>query len=365
MENLKTLVCGYVIGVANIIPGVSGGTFALILGLYSRLLGFLNRLNLKELQRLVSAFKSRKEKSFFSYLKDNDYFFIALIGTGALVGIISLSTLMNYLLKNQFEYTYSFFFGLIFVSLVIPFRLVKKWGVPQAFGLILGVVLTAGVAIAVNPADKTLNKSAIYEKQYQIEQGVKENLATTSEKAVITKSKPFAWIGKYTLAEYLIILFSGIIAVSAMVLPGISGSLVLILLGQYFAIIGALAGLKNLLLDDLVFLGATGVGVLIGLIGFAKVLEFALKKWKDIVLGFLCGLVAGSLYALWPFKSFVVTDIYEKADGGITIAKDMIIHSNQNILPSDLTQSLIALSCFAIGGIIMVFFVKHGGEDNI
>lgn len=373
---IKDLLCGFVIGVANIIPGVSGGTFALILGLYSRLLGFINKLGPAELKEILSAFQEGGVPGLLKTFSERDYFFMLRIAIGAAVGIVGLSKLMKWLLENQFEVTYAFFFGLILLSVVIPFRLVKKWGAVEVISLVVGLVLTAGVAAGVDPSQKTLRKSEMLKEQVLNGEKtlIKGTLKNGTEFPVLNEGGAqvaqdsqgpgyFAFTAKYSASEYLMVFLAGIVAISAMVLPGISGSLVLILMGQYFIVVSALAALNKLQLDDLLLLGATGVGVVIGLLGFAKLLEYLLNHFRNQVVAFLTGLVFGSLYALWPFKSYVTADIFRKTDGGVEVVEAMKVYTNQLILAENTTMWISCGISMIAGVAIMIFFVRQESEE--
>ena len=132
-----------------------------------------------------------------------------------------------------------------------------------------------------------------------------------------------AWSGRYRLNDYLYIGLCGAVAVSAMVLPGISGSLVLILMGAYFDVISAITGLSALGLDSLVFLGAFAMGMGLGGLLFARLVSYVFDRYYNATMGFLTGLMAGSLYALWPFKQAVVMPRqFLLQEGGIRILEE-------------------------------------------
>lgn len=362
MQWLKTFVVGFLIGLANLIPGVSGGTFALILGVYERLIGFLNRIDLGSIVTLSthffhwlkSGFRRDAGKKLRSYLLEQDYHFITIIGIGALTCIVALSSLMKYLLVHQFTPTYGFFFGLIVLSVVIPWRMIKQFRTWLLLPLAMGILLTVWVTAGVNPYEKVLSKSELLKEQYHGQQ-----LTVAETDATTAAAGKFSYIGKYTPKEYLYIAFCGVVAISAMVLPGISGSLVMILMNQYFTVISAIANLKNLLLDDLLFLASMGCGIVVGLLCFARFIDFALRRFHDPMVSFLVGLIIGSLYALWPFKqAVIIPSYYVKAGSGIERIDNFLVYSNINILPPDTTTALIALLAVVAGMITMFFFVK-------
>jgi putative membrane protein len=359
---IKELIAGFFIGVANIIPGVSGGTFALILGVYHRLLGFLNKLNAKSLANIWGFIRRKDIAGLKTWLQENDYWFMMRIASGAGVGIIGLSALMKYLLEYHFAPTYAFFFGLILVSLLIPLRLVKKWNISALLALLVGVLLTAGVSQAVDPAQKTIRKSEIYEQQWK-EKNItgKQQMEQKSKNTEVSQSKALQWASKYNVNEYLMIFIAGVVAISAMVLPGISGSLVLILMGQYFVVVSALSSLHHLIPDDWLLLAIMGIGVVLGLLFFARLLEYALKHYENPMMGLLTGLVGGSLWALWPFKESINATIYRKGDMGIEQVPNALLHTNHNIIPS--SDYIPAIILALLGMLVMGLFVKQEKQN--
>jgi putative membrane protein len=361
MNWLRNFITGFLIGLANLIPGVSGGTFALILGVYERLIHFLNRFGtstLRELFPLVkgwiaSGFSAGKRKELFSYLKENDYHFMTTLLLGTVSCILVMSSLMKFLLLNYFTYTYAYFFGLIILSVIVPWRMLKTPRGPLIIPALAGIILTVGVTAAVNPYDKALNKSKILEKKYM------EQTITTMQEAEKAKSTKFAYIQKYSTGEYIYIFFCGTIAISAMVLPGISGSLVLILLNQYFTVISAVANIRALLLDDLLFLSCMMAGITFGLLSFARVIDFAFRRFHDRMVAFLIGLIVGSLYSLWPFKeAHVIPEFYIKEGNAVEKIANHTVYSNANILPPDTTTLLLATAAVVAGLITMFIFVR-------
>lgn len=360
----KHFLTGFLIGLANLIPGVSGGTFALILGVYERLINFLNAINSAHILTgtkhfylwLKSCFNAQEGRELRDYLVDNDYPFMAVLGLGAILCIVAMSSLMKYLLLNHFVYTYAYFFGLIVLSVAIPWRMVKKWRLPLTLPLLAGIFLTIFISCSVNPYDKSLSKSEILEKQYQSQQG----LSVKSLPSDTTSTSKFSYIGKYNGGEYIYIFFCGVIAISAMVLPGVSGSLVLILMNQYFAVISALANIRNLLVDDLLFLGAMTLGIVFGLLSFARLIEFAFKKFHDPMVSFLIGLILGSLYSLWPFKhAEVIAHYYVKQGSSIQVIENYTVYTNMNIVPDDIGVALVSTAIAIAGMVTMYFFLRQ------
>lgn len=362
MKWITDSIVGFFIGLANIIPGVSGGTFLLIFGIYERVIAVLNKLGPNTLIEIIKAklavFKAKdKKEEFGNFLKlidSYDLLFLARLLFGAAVAIVVLSALMEYLLINQFSPTYGLFFGLILISIIIPFKMIKSLKPLLALPFIIGIILTLFVTTSVNPYDKAKKKSDMYKAKYEMKLG-KDLL---SEEKKEPEAEPFSYTGRYTVGEYLYAGLTGSVAISAMVLPGVSGSLVMILMGEYFEIVSAISGLKTLELDYIIFLSIFSLGMLFGLLLFAKLVDFVFKKFHDGTMSFLIGLMVGSLYTLWPFKKFMVINEFVKDGSTIKVIENSVIYTNINILPESTAQFVSAFICFLIGGAIMYFFSK-------
>jgi len=354
---IKEIFIGFCLGTANIIPGVSGGTFLLVFNIYERVFSILSNINKTSIfefsacviRIILNVGKAGTIKAFVDFLQKNDFLFLFKIMAGSVAAIVSLSSLMKYLIINHFSVTYALFFGLILVSIIIPVKMLTNKKAYLIIFVILGIISTVYVTIAVNPYEKAKIKSDAYENQYMKHQQVQQKQPDT---------KLFSFIGKYTMDEYIYASTCGAIAISAMVLPGISGSLVLILMGEYFEVVSAISGLKTLNLDSMAFLGCFGIGIIFGGLFFSRLLNIILKKYFNPTMAFLIGLMAGSLYALWPFKkSMIMAHQYIKKDGIICILENIRIYTNINELPQMGSQLYLPLTAFIIGCIIMFFFI--------
>ncbi|MCP3872808.1 MAG: DUF368 domain-containing protein [Desulfobacteraceae bacterium] len=355
---IKELLIGFCLGTANIIPGVSGGTFLLIFKMYERVFAILNNINKTNILYVLTSiikivFKTDKANNFVNFkafLKDNDFIFLFKLIVGAVVAIFSLSSLMKYLIVYHFSITYALFFGLILISMIIPVRMLTDKKPHLILFFLLGAVSTIYVTIAVNPYEKVKMKSELYQHQYS-----KVQVLDEKKKG----SKAFSFTGKYTFEEYAYASFCGALSISAMVLPGVSGSLVLILLGAYFEVVSAISGLKTLNLDYLAFLGCFSIGIILGGLLFARLVSAILKRYYNATMAFLIGLMAGSLYALWPFKkSIIMVQQYIKRDGIICIVENVRVYTNINEFPQIGSELYLSMASFAIGCFIMFFFVK-------
>jgi len=238
-------------GAANVVPGVSGGTMALILGIYEELINAIRSINLKFL-RLITLFKIRDALTSVSWL------FLLPICLGILLATFSLAEALSWLLDSYPVIVWSFFFGLILSSVFAVSRVVKKWRIPTFIAIALGAI-TAYFLFGLIP--------------------------------VSTPDAP--WF----------IFASGFIAICAMILPGISGAYILVLLGKYQYILEAL---NNKDFETLLTLIA---GAMVGLISFVQIIGWLLKRCHDLTMAILIGLMLGSLRKIWPWKETLTTFI--------------------------------------------------------
>ena len=241
---IKELAMGFCLGTANIIPGVSGGTFLLVFNIYERVFLILNRIhkdNILYFSTCLAKLVFRRSritsvKALGTWLNHNDFIFLFKLIIGAVVAIVSLSSVMKYLMVCHFSITYALFFGLILISIVVPVKLLTDKKAYLLGFVVFGTLATIYVASAVNPYEKAKMKSDAYEGQSAAVQMFHPG-----------KKVPefFSFTQKYTVDEYAYASLCGAVAISAMVLPGISGSLMLILMGEYFEVVSAISGLKT------------------------------------------------------------------------------------------------------------------------
>jgi putative membrane protein len=358
----KDLIVGFCIGAANIIPGVSGGTFLLVFGIYERVIGAIGGLGPRALKEGILRLSTLPRRSagawreLHAFAVNLDLFFLGRILIGAAAAIIALSSLMKFLLRHHFVFTYAFFFGLILVSIAIPWRLLRRPRKSLLFFGLAGAALTVLVTAAVNPYDKIKIKSEHYRVRYERQQ-------LADRESGVSDVPEAGLAGKYRLSEYVMIFIAGAVSVSAMVLPGISGSLMLILLGQYYEVVNAIANLRQFAFDSMLFLAVFAIGMALGLAGFARVVGFVFERFHDQTMAFLTGLMIGSLYALWPFKEMVTIDQYVKESGSVMLQRDVAVYTNINVLPENLGQLALALVFCMIGAAIMASFVGRETES--
>ena len=255
-RNLKEYVViglkGMAMGAADVVPGVSGGTIAFISGIYEELLESISNINFKLLKTLKSAGIKAAWKQV------NGSFLLALF-TGIFISIISLAKTIKWLLENEPVLLWSFFFGLVLASIIYIGKQVELWNAKIITLFILGISL--GYAVTI--------------------------LSPTN-------------VGEI---NYLFLVFAGAIASCAMILPGISGSYILLLLGAYPIVMTAITT------KDYKIIGAIAVGVIIGLLSFARLLKWLFLNYKNQMLIVLTGLMLGSLNKVWPWKEAISTYI--------------------------------------------------------
>ncbi|MCG8551276.1 MAG: DUF368 domain-containing protein, partial [Desulfobacterales bacterium] len=358
---IKELLMGFCLGVANIIPGVSGGTFLLVFGIYERVFLILNQINrsfvFKCLELVFFCFRRPVPgvKNVYAFSRETGFFFLFKLAAGAVAAILALSSLMKYLLLHHFSVTYSLFFGLILVSIIIPIKMLRRFDAWAVLCLLAGIGLTVWISAMVNPYDKVKVKSDHLARAFQVQAASAEGQGPGSE-----PGKTASTVQGYSSGDYLYIALCGALAISATVLPGVSGSLVLILMGSYFDVISAISDLKSFHLETVGFLGIFGLGVIFGGLLFARLVSFVLSRFYNATMGFLGGLMAGSLYALWPFKKTVImAQQYVKQGGEVIRLENVAVQTNINVLPTSHDPVIAAVIFFVLGGIIMMFFVRN------
>lgn len=286
-------------GAADVVPGVSGGTIAFITGIYEELINSIKGINLKAIKLFFTG-------RWFSFWKQiNGNFLLAVFG-GIAISVLSLARVLEYLLENKPVLIWSFFFGLVLASSYVVSRKITRWKYPKVVALVAGI----GIAFYITSVTPT----------------------TTTD------------------ASWFVIL-SGGLASCAMILPGISGSFILLLLGKYSF---ALHAVNERIILDLLLLG---VGAVTGLILFANLLSWLLKKYYDITIAVLVGFMIGSLNKIWPWKETVKSIIVEGEHRPLV---------EKNILPSignPGDQFWMAMLMLA-AGIALILVVEIGLTRN-
>lgn len=266
-DYLLLVLRGMGMGAADVVPGVSGGTIAFITGIYEELVYSIKSINLKALK----FFFTGRWKSFWKQVNGN---FLLSVFAGIFISVLSLARLLEFLLEHHPVLIWSFFFGLILASSYVVSRKITKWTYIKA------VALAGGIGIAFYITSVTP--------------------ATTSD------------------ASWFVVL-SGAMASCAMILPGISGSFILLILGKYEF---ALTAVNERIILDLLLLGT---GAVLGLVLFSNLLSWLLRRYYEVTIAVLVGFMIGSLNKIWPWKETLRTMV---VDGEV---KPLV---ERNILPS-------------------------------
>jgi putative membrane protein len=250
---------GSAMGMANVIPGVSGGTVALITGIYEDLINTLKSFDWHAVKLLFKA----DFRKCFNHINGP---FACAVGIGVIVSVFSAAKILEHLLSEHETLTMAFFFGLILASIFLVARQVPKWNP------LTGLALLAGIAGA----------------------------------AAVLLIKPLS-----ENPDPLYVFLCGVVAMCSMILPGISGSYILILMGNYALLLDATSNVQDYQKSLSALLPFTA-GCAVGLLGFARVLSFILDRFKATTLAMLTGFVAGSLAVIWPWKTTLTKTIGEK-----------------------------------------------------
>lgn len=287
----SNLLKGIGIGTANVIPGVSGGTIALLTGIFERLIDSLKSFNLTAIKLLFSG----KFKEFAKY---TDLIFLCSVGCGVLIAILSVARIFDYLFEHHPIYLWSFFFGLILTSIYYVGITIEKWDWKVVLSFIIGTAIALFIAFG-KPAKE--NDNLIY------------------------------------------LLICGVVATCSMILPGLSGSFVLVLMGNYQLImIDAVSDLNLKILIPVI------IGGVVGLIAFSHVLSWIFKKYRNITIALLTGFILGSMPIIWPWKNAVIT----------IVGNEEITTGYDYFLPEMNIQFAIALVIILIGASIIVLTEK-------
>ncbi len=251
---------GIAVGVANIIPGVSGGTIALITGIFERLINAIKAFDITAARLLFTG----KWKTF---ARKTDFYFLLTLFIGIALAIITLARVFDYLFRDYPIYIWSYFFGLVLASIYFVAKTIERWNFVVILVFVLGTAFAIFVSL-INPAAENSN--------------------------------------------FWYLFLCGIVAICSMILPGLSGSFVLILMGNY-----ELVAIQAINQHEFSILFPVALGAIIGLIAFSHLLSWVFKNYKDQTIAVLSGFILGSLNVLWPWK----TAEYLKNSAGELIMK--------------------------------------------
>ncbi len=298
-EYLNYFLKGIAVGVANIIPGVSGGTIALITGIFERLINAIKAFDLKAAKLLFTG----KWKAF---AEKTDFYFLLTLFVGIVLAIITLARVFDFLFRNYPVYIWSYFFGLVLASVYFVAKTIERWNFVVIFFFVFGTGFAIFVSL-INPAAEN--------------------------------------------SHFWYLFLCGIVAICSMILPGLSGSFVMILMGNYQLV--AIQAINN---RDMGILLPVAMGAIIGLIAFSHVLSWVFKHYKDQTIATLSGFILGSLNVLWPWK----TAEYLKNSAGDFVIKhgEKVVARYASVLPEHFDKSFWIAVLFMILGIVSITVIE-------
>jgi len=306
---------GMAMGAADVVPGVSGGTIAFISGIYEELIQTIDQVD-------FGVFKVWKQSGFKHMFKTYNLGFLLALFVGMFLSFLSFAKLTEYLLKEHPILIWSFFFGLVVASTIYIGRQISTWNITKVISIIIGCVIAYYITIA-------------------------EPQAT-----------PSSWY---------FILFSGFIAIIAMILPGISGSFILILLGSYTVMLGTFNDFIESVLSQDLNLFKTSlfriilfiIGCIIGLKLFSKGLKWMFAHRKELTLSLLTGFMIGSLNKIWPWKEILSTRINRHGEEVPLLEKSILPGAYEGD-----PQILYALT-LGILGFAVIFILERLSKSKI
>jgi putative membrane protein len=293
---------GMAMGAADVVPGVSGGTIAFISGIYEELLDSISAVNLSTLKLL----KTKGFKAVWEAINGN---FLLALAIGIFTSILSLAKVISWLLENKPILVWSFFFGLVLASILYIGKQITKWRVLTI------ILLVAGAIIA-----------------YYI---------TTLQPLISENSSP------------LFMFLAGALAICAMILPGISGSFILVLLGAYKPVLDAIQN-KNFSI-----IAILGAGAIVGLLSFSKVLKWLFSHYKNFTLAVLTGFILGSLNKIWPWKKTLTWRLNSHGEN--------VPFNEQSVSPFSFegdSQLILAITLAVVGFMLIILLEKIASASN-
>ena len=295
MKYLFTLLKGMGMGAADVVPGVSGGTIAFITGIYEELINSIKSISFTNIALLLRG----RIREFWTEINGN---FLLALFAGILISVLSLVRLIHYLMHAYPVLLWAFFFGLILASALVVGRKVSRWNVVSI------AMLLAGIAIAVFIT-----------------------LATPAE----------------TPEALWFIFLSGAIAICAMILPGISGSFLLLLMRKYEFIVTALKDM------DVVVIATFLAGCVTGLLSFSHVLSFMFRRFHNQTIALLTGFMVGSLSLVWPWKNVIETRINSKGEE--------VPFRFESVLPAQFEGEpyLVGAIALALGAFVIIYLIER------
>ena len=290
---------GIGMGAANVIPGVSGGTIALITGIFERLINSIKSFNIKAIKLFFAG-------KFKEFAKHTDIYFLLAILIGIIIAVVSLAKVFDFLFINYPVYIWSFFFGLVLASVYFVGKTISKWSTSVVITFIIGVAIAVYVS-TLNPAVE--NKGFVY------------------------------------------LMFCGVAAICSMILPGLSGSFILVILGNYKLV--AIDAINN---RDIEILIPVLLGAVVGLLAFSHFLSWVFKKYKNQTIAILTGFILGSLSILWPWQKKIY--LYNEFNELIIKKGEPVVARFERIIPETFNNEVMTAIIFVLVGIASIWLIE-------
>lgn len=305
-EHIANILKGAGMGAANVIPGVSGGTIALITGIFERLINAIKSFGPTALKLLLKG----KMKAFAAH---TDLGFLGAVLVGILVAIVSLARLFDYLFNYYPVYIWSFFFGLVLASVYFVGKTVDKWSPSVIISFVIGTAIAVFISV-LNPATESSN--------------------------------------------FFYLMLCGVAAICSMILPGLSGSFILFIMGNYKLVAIDAVNERNF---DILF--PVLLGAVVGLIAFSHFLSWLLKKYKDQTISILTGFILGSVSILWPWQKAVF--LYDELGNKIFKQGEAIVVRYERILPDTSGMEFWMAMLFIVLGIASIWLIEKSAEKKV
>jgi len=307
-ERIGLALRGMAMGIAEVIPGVSGGTIAFITGIYETLINTIKAFS----PSLFKVLKNDGIGGVWSAVNGN--FLVSLL-VGMAIGILIGVFGVTHLLENYPQHLWGFFFGLIIASAIYIGRQVPKWGIQEIIGLLAGIAVAYYITVA-SPA----------------------------------QGNEALWF----------VFISGMIAISALILPGISGSFILLLMGMYTVVLPEVRNaLTTFETKSLILVSVFAMGCLVGITTISRVLSWMFKNYNSLTLATLTGFMIGSLNKVWPWRNVLSERLNSKGK--------MVPFLEESVLPNnfDGTTFVLPVVALMVVGFISVFVMERlGGKKN-
>lgn len=296
---------GFLMGCSDVVPGVSGGTMAFILGIYEELIQSIRTIARPAFLRPLSRLQIGEALAAINIK------FLLSVGVGILVAIFSMAKILEWLLINQPIVVWSFFFGLVLASVFVVARRAKRWSISTIVALVVG---TIGAYFVVG---------------------------------MVPVQTPETW---------WFLLLSGALAICAMILPGISGAFILLILGKYEYVLSAVNN------RDFVVVALVALGALIGIVSFAQVLGWLFQRFHDLTIALLTGLMVGSLRKIWPWKVDVEWVVGRHGERVPTVQQNVL----PDVFTNGAFNTEVAVAVvLALVGLVAVILLERWGTPEV